>query len=827
VANSQELQIILKAKDEASKTIAGFNGSLADTAKAGAALGAGFTVSQKIIEGFINVALDAARAIGKLAAEAEQISNKALISGFSTDSVQGLQRLAKGAGVAGDAVFSAISKMQRAAVDGKVGFEKLGMGAQEFLRLTPEAQLKAIADKIMAFPTAAQRAAAAMDLFGRSGAELLPVLEQVAKGTTASVVGMSSDQIEALKKVDDSLDELGGAWEDFKNQVIAAASAAGGTTFLDALASQLRGIAAITKDQGLMKALGWLASIATGNIGAMAQVGIAGAAATAPSSGASFPVPQISGIPGLSSVTKDPNFRLPGVYTSAEYKSIVDAEKANAKAVETMRKHATEAAKLSYALSGQAFQLEQAGEVLNRYLSTWVDFKPVDLAQDILDLNEALGQGPEMDPAVISGPYEQGAADAEKALKDLQDAHREQIASTLGGLANVFGEVREGLVAMGVDGDSALMRLTVGFQTALTAASNFMGALAKGDMIGMIGSAIGGVMGIASALGVGGNKVVMQVNDMRDAFFKAQGGFVEFSKKLAGLTNQDLTKKIFDAKTVEQYNAAVAEAMALIDGQAKAQQELQAAIEKYGFTIEELGPKFAQQKLDEQAGQLLKDFQLLSAAGVDVNAIIARMGPSLVEFVNTSIAAGATIPEAMRPMVDQLIASGQLLDANGNAFASAEAAGITFAQTLTESMQSVIDEIRNLVAALTGIPREVTTTVTTHHQDTYSGGGGGGGNEEPPMARGGVILPFIPRAAQGIVTARPGGSPVVVGEGGQAELVAPVAALARQIGAAAAAAVGGGGRIIQVVLDGKVVAEAVERQAKAGSFSVPASSVRR
>jgi hypothetical protein len=96
------------------------------------------------------------------------------------------------------------------------------------------------------------------------------------------------------------------------------------------------------------------------------------------------------------------------------------------------------------------------------------------------------------------------------------------------------------------------------------------------------------------------------------------------------------------------------------------------------------------------------------------------------------------------------------------------------------------------------------------------------------MARGGIVLPFIPRAARGIVSARPGGSPVLVGEGGQAELVAPVAALADRIGRAAAAAAGGGGpRIVQVVLDGRVVAESIERQAKAGAFAIPASSVRR
>jgi hypothetical protein len=326
----------------------------------------------------------------------------------------------------------------------------------------------------------------------------------------------------------------------------------------------------------------------------------------------------------------------------------------------------------------------------------------------------------------------------------------------------------------------------------------------------------------------------MQVNDLRDAFFEAHGGWLELQKDLANLTDQDLVAKIFNAKTVEEFNAAVAEAMNLLDTQARAQEELQAAIEKYGITIEELGPKFAQQELDKQAAQLMKEFELLSAAGVDVNTLIAKMGPGLIEFVNTSIAAGATIPEAMRPIIDKLIEQGLLLDENGNAFASAEEAGINFAQTLTESMQSVIEEIRNLVAALTGIPRNVTTTVTTHHRDTYSGEPASGQERDrgEELARGAIIgrnvLPFIPRAAQGLITAQPGGSPVIVGEGGQAELVAPVRALAREIGAAAAAAAGGGGnQVIQVILDGQVLATAMVKRNRAGGLPIAAGSVRR
>lgn len=245
---------------------------------------------------------------------------------------------------------------------------------------------------------------------------------------------------------------------------------------------------------------------------------------------------------------------------------------------------------------------------------------------------------------------------------------------------------------------------------------------AVASLAGPLGSLLGSVIGkglgaLASKLGIGGNKVIMQVNDLRDAFLTAQGGFVELQKKLQGLSNQDLVKKIFDAKTVDQFNAAVSEVMGLLGDQEAAQEALREATERYGFSIEQLGPAMQRQELDQQAGQLIQDFRLLTASGIDVNAVIEKMGPNILEFVKQSKSAGQAIPLAMRPIIEQLIASGQLLDENGKAYESVEAAGLTFTETLSEGLARVIDGIDRLVAALTGVPA-VTIPVNVHYTRT-------------------------------------------------------------------------------------------------------------
>lgn len=237
-------------------------------------------------------------------------------------------------------------------------------------------------------------------------------------------------------------------------------------------------------------------------------------------------------------------------------------------------------------------------------------------------------------------------------------------------------------------------------------AKSIGGTLGKtlGSVIPGIGTLLGSLAGGAIGKLVGGlfGGEEKKVNDLRDAFLAANGGFLKLQQTLA-FTGQDLVKRVFDAKTVKDFEQAVRDVNSALALQGQAQQDLDAAIQKYGFSIEELGPKFAQQKLDEQAIQLFKEFELLRTATGNIPLVIEKMGPALVDFVNTARTAGASIPEALRPMVEELIKSGQLLDENGVAFGSAEEAGITFAQSIEESMMKAVEQIERLVNALLGI----------------------------------------------------------------------------------------------------------------------------
>jgi hypothetical protein len=250
------------------------------------------------------------------------------------------------------------------------------------------------------------------------------------------------------------------------------------------------------------------------------------------------------------------------------------------------------------------------------------------------------------------------------------------------------------------------MVLVQGAQQALSSGSLLGGAMAgasAGAMFGPIGAGVGAVAGGLLGFFGGKSKEKKQLEDMRKQFIEAAGGLEVLREKAkqAGVS----IDKMLAARKVKDFESAIKDLNGALEFQAQAEEELQAAIEKYGFTIQELGPKFKQQKLDEMAAQLVKEYNILIASGIDVMKVTEKMGPALNDYVKTAMEAGVAIPESMRPALQKLLEMGQLTDAAGNKLTSLE--GITFTEALTESMSRAVDQMVLLVEAirrLAGMP---------------------------------------------------------------------------------------------------------------------------
>jgi uncharacterized coiled-coil protein SlyX len=189
-----------------------------------------------------------------------------------------------------------------------------------------------------------------------------------------------------------------------------------------------------------------------------------------------------------------------------------------------------------------------------------------------------------------------------------------------------------------------------------------------------------------------------QVNPVRQAFVDLHGGLATLNEDAhnAGVT---LTAML-NAKTPEAYTKAIDDLNAALTFQDDAMKTLNDTVAKYGFTITQLGPAFARQQLDKRAQQLYQDFKVLTAAGLNVDVVLGKMGDSINQFILDARATGSEVPAAMKPMIEHMITMGTLLDENGNAFTDLASTGLTFSETMTQGFNRLIDTVNRLTDAI-------------------------------------------------------------------------------------------------------------------------------
>jgi hypothetical protein len=157
----------------------------------------------------------------------DQTNDLAQRLGMSVESLQALQMAAKLAGV--DDATGALQKLTvaigTAAESGKTeAFTKLGLDFQALQSMAPEEQFKAIQSAIAGLATPAERAAAAVSLFGKSGVELLPLMSQNLAEVEermrrlGAIVG--DDQVEAIGGMNDALDMVKASFDGIAATVV-------------------------------------------------------------------------------------------------------------------------------------------------------------------------------------------------------------------------------------------------------------------------------------------------------------------------------------------------------------------------------------------------------------------------------------------------------------------------------------------------------------------------------------------------------------------------------------------------------------------------------
>jgi hypothetical protein len=184
--------------------------------KFGAAMSVVSTGITMAMRGALNAADDA----GKLAQKI----------GLSVESLTRLQYVAELSGVSMQSLQAGVTRLSRAMVDGNKQFEATGIAARDAagnLRPTEDVLLD-LADLFSRMPDGAQKTAIAVGVLGRSGADLIPLLNggrDAIKGlmdeADALGITISTETFKAAEVFNDSLTRIGAVARGFTRQIAA------------------------------------------------------------------------------------------------------------------------------------------------------------------------------------------------------------------------------------------------------------------------------------------------------------------------------------------------------------------------------------------------------------------------------------------------------------------------------------------------------------------------------------------------------------------------------------------------------------------------------
>ena len=227
---------------KASNSAKGFGGSMKGLGVQALAAGAGFGLVTSAVSTMQNAVSSAAHAIIDLVANQIQTidaaSEVAARLGITTDALMSFHFAAKMANVEATTFNASITKMTKtiatAATKGK-GLDGLFSIEQvkELSGMAIDKQFEAIAEAISKVENPALRAKLAMDVFGKSGGQLIPILAGGAAGIQDMVDeyhrlhgAVTEEEVAQIKEAADAMDALSTAWAGFGTQLAVSVSPA-------------------------------------------------------------------------------------------------------------------------------------------------------------------------------------------------------------------------------------------------------------------------------------------------------------------------------------------------------------------------------------------------------------------------------------------------------------------------------------------------------------------------------------------------------------------------------------------------------------------------
>ena len=175
--------------------------SMKSTGQSSASMGGMFGKLNPLMIGIGAAAAGAAIAVAKVGAamsRLDEIGKRATSLGMLPQQLMAFNNASVLGGVGADKMSKALQKMQRGVGEAqlgvgtlKVALDDMGLDITKFSQLDPDEQFKVFAESISKIEDPAKRAAHATNIFGKAGADLIPMLE----GGRAGLEAMEKEKV--------------------------------------------------------------------------------------------------------------------------------------------------------------------------------------------------------------------------------------------------------------------------------------------------------------------------------------------------------------------------------------------------------------------------------------------------------------------------------------------------------------------------------------------------------------------------------------------------------------------------------------------------------
>ena len=305
-AGRRELDSTAKAVDNVGASAAGAQPKLSafqSVLAQGLGIGVGIAALQGLSSWLTQAAAAAVAAVTELATFGSMLSDLSAKTGLGTDALQEFQYAGGQVGVSLEQVSTAVLQMEKRLAAGDDAFAKLGLSTSALLEMKPEDSFAQVAEAIAGIQNPTQQAAAAMGVFGKSGAEVLPLIKAGLSDLRLEAHSMgavlSGETVASADRLDDALTKLDVASGALTKSLAAIALESGATQSIENLAVSVGALArTISENRGLFEEyLAWLGRVAEATPGAVGNLAqgaeLAGLALKTAAVLAPSPLPQV------------------------------------------------------------------------------------------------------------------------------------------------------------------------------------------------------------------------------------------------------------------------------------------------------------------------------------------------------------------------------------------------------------------------------------------------------------------------------------------------------------------------------------------------------